>query len=158
MAPLVSSCIWMTNDELIIALDTHFGDPVDAYVNGSQVWLIDNGPGDVTLEWRLHPVAQYARPEALSTYDVFSSTALALAHGVTPVVAPEQLWDGLEAFVAFDESVEPWALGQAAYEALGIQPTAFGLVDHQQIGDRWEARQGGISVIRALLDQLTISD
>ena len=50
----------------MLALDEHFGPPVDSYVNGSQTWLLDNGPGDAALEWRLHPVASYRPPAELS--------------------------------------------------------------------------------------------
>src|SRR5262249_58408238 len=52
-----ASAVWRSSPELVLALDEHFGPPVDSYVNGSQTWLLDNGPGGVTLEWRFGPVA-----------------------------------------------------------------------------------------------------
>jgi hypothetical protein len=154
MATLVPSCVWRARAEVIIALDDRFGEPVDAYVNGSQVWLRDDGPGGVTLEWRLHPVAGYRRPASVGTYEVFAATALALATG-GPVPAPlERLWDGLEVYPAFGEELEPQPLAAAAAAALGVAPDASGLVDHDSIGDRWERSAGGVSVIDALLAQL----
>ena len=76
VAPLVPTTVWRATPALVIALDERFGEPVDAYVNGSQVWLRDDGPGGITLEWRLHPVAGYVRPKSVGTYEVFSATAL----------------------------------------------------------------------------------
>lgn len=154
MVSLVSTCVWRTTPELIVALDERFGEPVDAYVNGSQVWLRDDGPDDITLEWRLHPSAGYQCPEPFNTYDVFSGTALALSQGNELVKPVNQMWDGLETFVAFEEKLEPLILSKAATDALGIVPDGFGIVDHQKIGDQWEARGGQLSIIDALLEQL----
>jgi hypothetical protein len=155
MGALVPTCVWRLTPELVVALDERFGEPVDAYVNGSQVWIRDDGPGGVTLEWRLHPVAGFERPPALSTHDLFPSVALSLATGETPVSAPASLWDGLEAFPAYDDvEVEPAPLAAAVTASLGIAPTASGLVDHTSIGDAWEAAEGRISIVNALLDQL----
>ena len=148
------TCVWRATAELIIALDDRFGEPVDAYVNGSQVWLRDDGPGEVTIEWRLHPVAGYRRPASVSTYEVFSATALALATGAPPPAPLAELWEGLECFPAYGDEVEPATLASAASEAVGIPPDASGLVDHQSVGDAWERSRGGVSIISALLDQL----
>lgn len=155
MADLVPTCVWRTTPQLVVALDDRFGEPTDAYVNGSQVWLRDDGPGGVTLEWRLHPVAGYTRPPAMTTFEVFPATALALARGGDPVAPPEALWDGLEAFAAYGNEVEPATLAAAAAEALGVAPDAAGLADHRAIGDQWEAAGGRTSIVAALLDQLT---
>lgn len=78
---LTPSCVWLITPALVVALDERFGEPVDAYVNGSQTWLRDDGPGDVTIEWRLHPVAGYQRPEGLEAHELFSSVALAIGTG-----------------------------------------------------------------------------
>src|SRR2546423_12682596 len=51
-----ASAVWRSSAELVLALDERFGPPVDSYVNGSQTWLLDNGPGGVALEWRLIPL------------------------------------------------------------------------------------------------------
>jgi hypothetical protein len=151
---LTPTCVWRITPELVVALDERFGEPVDAYVNGSQVWLRDEGPGGVTLEWRLHPVAGYRKPANVDTYEVFSSTALALATGAEPPARLDALWDGLEVFVAHGEEVEPITLGRAAADAIGIPPDACGLVDHRSVGDEWERTRGNLSIVERLLDQL----
>jgi hypothetical protein len=152
---LVAAALWQVRPEVVIALDDRFGEPVDAYVNGSQVWLRDDGPGDVVLEWRLHPVAGYRRPASTGTYEVFSATALALATGGTPPAGLAELWDGLEVFTAYGDDVEPLPLAAAAAAALGIEPDAYGLVDHERIADAWERSRGGVSIAADLLAQLT---
>lgn len=151
---LTPTCVWRTTPDLVVALDDRFGEPVDAYVNGSQVWLRDDGPHGVTVEWRLHPVAGYRRPAGLGTYEVFSAVALAVATGAEPPARPEELWDGLEAFAAYGDEVEPAVLAAAVTEAIGIRPDASGVVDHQHLGDEWERTGGGISIVDALLAQL----
>src|SRR2546430_17200612 len=57
-----ASAVWRSSPELVLALDEQFGPPVDSYVNGSQTWLLDNGPGGVALEWRLYPPAPSPPP------------------------------------------------------------------------------------------------
>jgi hypothetical protein len=151
---LSATCVWLTTPGLIVTLDGTFGEPVDSYVNGSQVWLRDDGPAGTTLEWRLHPAPGYQRPPGLDTYDVFATVALALGTGTTPPASPEALWEGLEAFAAYGDEVEPAPLADAATRSLGIAPDAWGLVDHDVIGDAWERSHGTTSIVRALLDQL----
>ena len=154
MAPLTPTCVWRGTPELIVALDGRFGEPVDAYVNGSQVWLRDDGPGGIAIEWRLHPVAGYRRPAGVDTYDVFSLAALALVEGNELPAPLDQLWEGLEAFPGHGDEVEPAPLAAAVTDALGIAPDATGLVDHGRIGDAWEAAGGKVSIVEALLAQL----
>jgi hypothetical protein len=141
------TCVWRMSPELLAALDERFGDPIDAYVNGSQTWLLENGPGETTLEWRLHPVPSYERPPGTDTYEVFRGAADGL-------LDPSALWDGLEAFAAYDDPTTPADLRAAATAALGREPDAWGLVDHDAIGDEWEATRGAISVFERLLAQL----
>jgi hypothetical protein len=139
---------------VIVALDDRFGEPVDAYVNGSQVWLRDDGPKGETLEWRLHPVAGYRRPTGVGTYEVFSAASLALATGATGPAPLDSLWDGLEVFAAYGDDIEPQPLAAAGAAALGIDPDAYGLVDHQTIADQWERTGGAVSIVADLLRQL----
>jgi hypothetical protein len=156
MADLVATCVWRVTPELLLALDERFGDPVDAYVNGSQVWLRDDGPAEVGLEWRLHPVSGYRRPKGLETEEVLETVVWALKTGEEPPVPLEQLWDGLEAFACDGDEVEPIPLAAAVTASIGVAPDAFGVVDHQVIGDRWEATLGhGVSVADLLFEQLT---
>ena len=154
MPRLVPTCVWTASPELLLALDERFGEPVDTYVNGSQVWLREDGPGGATIEWRLHPVAGYRRPPGLATEEVFDTVTAALAAGDEPPVPLDRLWDGLEAFVAYDEEVEPAPLAKACTEALGRPPDAAGLADHDLIGDQWERSGGATSIVAALLEQL----
>ena len=149
------TCVWRITDELIVTLDRLFGEPVDAYVNGSQVWLRDDGPGGITVEWRLHPVSNYRRPTAVATEDVFPSTAFALATGEAPAAPLDALWDGLEAFPAYGDEVEPAGLTAAVTAVLGLPPDAAGLVDHTRIGDQWERSGRAISIVDALFAELT---
>ena len=68
MGELVPTCVWAASGSLITLLDDAFGAPLDTYVNGSQVWLREDGPGQVVFEWRLHPVAGYVRPKGCLLY------------------------------------------------------------------------------------------
>lgn len=154
VAALVPTCVWRATPELVVALDERFGEPVDSYVNGSQVWLRDDGPGGIVLEWRLHPVPGFERPVQSTTYDLFPNVALALARGEEPIAPVESLWDGLEVFAAYEGETEPATLAATAAGALGIPADASGLVDHERVGDDWERSGGRISIIAALLDQL----
>jgi hypothetical protein len=154
MADLVPTCVWRATPTLVRALDERFGEPTDAYVNGSQVWLRDDGPGGATLEWRLHPAAGYDRPAGLATDEVFPTVAFTLASGGDLPVPLTSLWEGLEAFAAYGDEVEPAPLAAAAGASLGLAPDAAGLADHQRIGDQWEATRGRFSIVGALLEQL----
>lgn len=128
---------------------------MDAYVNGSQTWLRDDGPGALPLEWRLHPVAGFRRPASVeSHYDLFSAVALAIATHTAPPADPAELWDGLEAYAAYGDEVEPAPLAAACHAALGIPADASGLVDHERIADAWEAAGGSVSIVDALLAEL----
>ena len=154
MSRLVPTCVWKASPALLIALDDRFGEPVDTYVNGSQVWLRDDGPGGEALEWRLHPVAGYRRPPGLATEEVFDVVTAALARGGDPPVPLDRLWDGLAAFAAYDDELEPAPLASACSASLGMPPDAAGLADHDVIGDQWEQSGVATSIVGALLDQL----
>jgi hypothetical protein len=158
--PKTATVVWTIGPELVLALDEALGPPVDSYVNGSQTWLHDEG--DITLEWRLHPVSGYAVPEGLSHYDVWEAVlaalsgdadphALRLGNEMRPLTG---LWDGLECFAAYGDDLEPQSLASLATGRLGRAPDAAGLVDHEQIGDAWEAARGKVSIVALLLEQL----
>jgi hypothetical protein len=153
----VPSCVWRISDALVVALDERLGQPVDAYVNGAQTWLREDGPGGEMLEWRLHPVAGFTRPDGVGTHDLFESVALALGTGATPVAAPSRLWDGLEVFVAYDDEageIEPMRLAEICTAVLGLAPDASGMVEHEPIGAAWEQTGGRHSIMDALFEQL----
>jgi hypothetical protein len=151
---LTPTCVWRISPQLVVALDERFGEPVDAYVNGSQTWLRDDGPAGVTIEWRLHPVSAYRKPDELDTHEVFSAVALAIGTGAEPPATAEALWDGLEAFPAYGDEIEPARLASLATAALALPPDRSGLVDHQAIGDAWERANGKVSIVALLLEQL----
>ncbi len=159
LLPVVA--IWRCRRELLLALDLHLGEPTDTYVNGSQVWLRDDGPNDVTLEWRLHPVGGYQRPPGTSTTNVFRRV-VGWARGDDtgePVDAvhpePEALWGGLEVFSAYDEDLAADELRACCVALIGLDPDAVGPVDHSTIGDEWERTAGASDIVAALLRQLT---
>ena len=151
---LTPSCVWRATPDLIVALDERFGEPVDAYVNGSQVWLRDDGPGGTAIEWRLHPAPGYRRPASIDTYEVFSTTAHALATGDAIAAPLDALWEGLEAFPAYGDEIEPAVLATIVTAALGRAPDAVGIVDHEGIGNEWERTAGRTSIVDALFAQL----
>ena len=155
-ALLVSSAIWLIGPQLVVALDDRFGEPTDTYVNGSQVWLRDDGPDGLTIEWRLHPVAGYVKPTGVPTSDVFGRVALALAQDGAQAAEPSTLWDGLEAFPAFYDEIPVDVLRGVVVRSLGVAPFAVGEVDHEQIGDAWERDEGRRSVIDDLRTQLGV--
>ena len=70
--------------------------------------------------------------------------------------AVESLWEGLEAFAAYGDEVEPATLAQAATAAIGRAPEAAGLVDHERVGDAWERARGDVSIVGLLLEELRV--
>jgi hypothetical protein len=151
---LTPACVWRATPDLVVALDARFGEPVDAYVNGSQVWLRDDGPGGMTIEWRLHPAPDYRRPPSIDTYEVFSTTAHAFATGDRSAAPLDTLWEGLEAFPAYGDEIEPAVLATVVTDVLGRAPDAAGVVDHEGIGREWERTAGRTSIVDALFAQL----
>jgi hypothetical protein len=151
----------MTPD-LVLAVDAHLGPPLDSYVNGTQTWLTDDGPGGTTLEWRVHPVPRYRVPSGLSHYEVWEAAVSALTRGADPgalALGSEtrtlaSLWDGLECFAAYDDEIEPAPLVAAASTVLESPPDASGLVDHERIGNAWEHANGAVSLVDMLLEEL----
>ncbi|MBM3674298.1 MAG: hypothetical protein FJW88_04975 [Actinobacteria bacterium] len=156
-----ATAIWWVSPELVLALDEHLGPPVDSYLNGSQTWF---GGDERTIEWRLHPVGAYRAPAGCSHYDLWEQVVAQLSAGVNPerlTLGSESralagLWDGLEAFPAYDDEYEPATLAQVTVELLGIAPDLSGVVDHEPVGEAWERSHGEVSIIRLLADQLQV--
>ena len=155
----IATVVWRVSSELVLAMDDHLGPPVDSYVNGSQTWFT----GEPVLEWRLHPVAGYEAPAGISPYDLWELVVDAIAGGADPAAIPMDsgpvalsgLWDGLECFPAYGDELEPVAVVQRCRETLNLAPDFSGLVDHDAIGDEWEASHGTVSVIELLTRQLS---
>ena len=169
---------------MVLALDEHLGPPVDSYVNGSQTWLVGDEPNDkpndkpndapndapndtgdpaMILEFRLHPVSGYRPPAGCSHYDLWETVVTQLSQGAdaqelrlgNEARALDGLWDGLEAFPAYGDEIEPARLAAVVAAALAIAPDQTGLVDHEAIGDAWERANGKVSIVGLLIDQLT---
>ncbi|HYV59390.1 MAG TPA: hypothetical protein VFA62_04895 [Acidimicrobiia bacterium] len=68
----------------------------------------------------------------------------------------DSLWEGLEAFAAYGDEVEPATLAQSASAAVGRAPDAAGLVDHDRVGDAWERARGDVSIVGLLLEELSV--
>jgi hypothetical protein len=161
MSVHTATTVWRISPALVAALDAHLGPPVDGYVNGTQTWLTDTGPGDVTLEWRLHPVSGFRPPAGIGPYELWDEVTGQLAAGADPASLPlggerrplTSLWDGLECY-AVDEPVEPAPLTAAVTATLGLAPDASGLVDHARIGSTWERSRGAVSIVALLLEEL----
>jgi hypothetical protein len=162
MSRLVPTVVWRAAPPVVVALDERLGPPVDGYVNGTQTWLSDHGPGGATLEWRLHPVAGFRPPDGCGPYDLWDEVVGALAAGADPdtlAIGNEHrtlgsLWDGLECFAAYGDEIEPATLARAAADALGIPPDAAGVVDHDRMGEAWEQAKGAVSLTEMLFDEL----
>ena len=162
----IATCVWPVDGHLLLALDERLGPPVDSYVNGTQSWLTDDGPGGATLEWRLHPVAGYRIPRGISHYDLWEQTIATFSndpHAETIALGSEAraldtLWDGLECFAAYDDDIEPAVLAQAAAVALQRSPDVTGLVDHDRIGTAWEHSGGSASIVVMLREELRADD
>jgi hypothetical protein len=164
---LTATAVWRISPAIVLALDARLGPPVDSYLNGTQTWLTDDGPGDVTLEWRLHPVAGYRLPPGLSHYDLWELVVDQLESGRDPgalALGPDaqttglrplsSLWDGLELYAAYGDETEPATLAAVGSARLELPPDASGLVDHQRIGEEWERANRSVSIVAMLLDEL----
>jgi hypothetical protein len=166
MGARTATTLWFPTAPLLLALDAQLGAPVDSYVNGSQTWLTPDGPGEIMLEWRLHPVADYRTPSGLSHYDVWETVLSELSSGAgdrslgalhlgDESRSIAEMWGGLECYAAYGDDVEPQPLAAAASDALGIAPDHFGLVDHEALGDAWELAHGALDLAQLLAAALT---
>lgn len=162
LTPLTPTAVWRISPALVGALDEHLGPPVDGYVNGSQVWLTDDAPGDTTLEWRLHPVPAFRMPDGVHHDHLWDEVVTQLTDGApadalplgTEARALDSIWSGLECFPAYGDEVEPPVLGGTARDMVGVPPDAVGLVDHERIGAQWERSLGAESLVALLLEEL----
>ena len=166
MTRRIPTTVWHITPAVVLALDEHLGAPMDSFVNGSQTWLEDHGPNGVTLEWRLHPAPGYRPPPGLSHYELWEAVTGALLAHADPAEltlgvdarALESVWEGLECFPAHEDeatAAEPAELRGRVAGILGIEPDAFGLVDHEAISSAWEEASGKVSIVQLVLDQLT---
>lgn len=161
---MTPSCVIRVDAALIERLDERLGPPLDSYVSGWQVWLADQGPGGVTLEWRLHPPAGFVMPRGVNPHDLFELVLQGVADATfadteeLPLGAARlplgAVWEVLEIYPTFGEDVAPEALSAVVTEVLGRAPDAAGYADHARLGDLYKGRRGDFSVGEALLSQL----
>jgi hypothetical protein len=161
MGTRTATTVWKLSPELI-SPRRRLGLPVDSYVNGSQTWLTEVAD-DHHPRMAAPPVGGYRTPKPLSHYDVWEAVTDGLRAGTDPHALRlgdetrpiTSLWDGLECFAAYGDDVEPQRLAALATGLLAIPPDGIGLVDHESIGDAWEAQHGNVSIVALLLEQLT---
>jgi len=163
------TCVYRVDPGLIELLDHNLGPPLDSYVRGWQVWLEPNGPGDVVLEWRLHPPARFRMPRGVNPHDLFDTVLQGLADVDGDPSAGfatgeerhtlAEIWEVLEVFPAYGDDVAPEEVAAAAASALdGRRPDAFGRADHERLGDEWKGKRGDFSVGQALLQALPAAE
>lgn len=152
MAEAVATCVWSLRADVLVAAHRALGAPDHRYPNGSQTWVRD-GPGDVVVEWRLHPSPGFTPPTAGEALDLFTAVAGALATDAVPVVDPTEAWSGLEV-TADDPEVAPGDLAGACGSVLGIAPDRAGSIDREDLGRAWERSGGRLDVIGHLLGVL----
>jgi hypothetical protein len=159
------TCAYRVDAALIELLDTRLCPPLDSYVRGWQVWLEDNGPAGVRLEWRLHPPAGFRMPRKVNPHDLFDVVLQGLADCGDPDTDAfpageerrtlRETWEALEVFPAFDDEVAVAELVACAAAALGgRRPDVAGHVDHGRLGDLWKGSKGDLSVAEVLLGEL----
>jgi hypothetical protein len=159
------TCAYRVDAALIELLDTRLGPPLDSYVRGWQVWLEENGPDGIQLEWRLHPPAGFRMPRGVNPHDLFDVVLQGLADCDDPdsdafAAGQEQrtlsgIWEALEVFPAFDVDVPLDGIVEAATMALGgRRPAVAGHIDHGRLGDQWKGAKGNLSVGAVLLGDL----
>ena len=160
---MTPTCAYRVDAALLELLDRHLGPPLDSYVRGWQVWLEPNGPGGETLEWRLHPPAQFRMPRGENPHDLFGDVLQGVVdqpdHATLRLGREERslsdIWEVLEVFPAFGEDIEPLKLARTVAAALGGRaPDVAGRVDHARMGDEWKGRRGDYSVGAVLLETL----
>jgi hypothetical protein len=135
--------------DLLRALEGALGPPIDSYLMGWQVWIVEPGAGSdgVELEYRLHPPPGFRQPAGLSHHDLWDEVMVQVADGRHPFRLGDEtrdlasLWTLLEVFPAFGDDVEPAALRTRAESSLGRPALAAGRVDHERLGGVW--KRGG---------------
>ena len=139
---------------LLERLETAFGPPIDSYLMGWQVWLVevDSNDGDdaveeCELEYRLHPPGGFTQPVGLSHHDLWDEVIVQAADGAREFRLGEEtrpldsLWVLLEVYPAFGEDVTADQVRGWAEAALGRPALAAGTVDHERIGGRFTRGQ-----------------
>ena len=143
--PLAATALWDVTPALLLKLDATFGAPIDSYLNGSQVWLTADGPNEIMLEWRIHPVGGFQQPVGVSHYDVWETVIAAYSDDPerttitfgTESRSLDSLWTGMECFAAYGDPLSTHDLIVCATNVLAFAPNMSGLVNHEQLGEQW---------------------
>lgn len=161
--------IFEVDAELLLALEGAFGPPIDSYLMGWQVWLVevdaDDAPEDLELEYRLHPPAGFTQPagtaeEPFSHHDLWDEVMVQVGEGRTELELGAEtrdlqaVWTLLEVYPAFGDDVTPAQVRAWAEAALGRSATASGEVDHERLGGEWKRRGHALDLPAALRDAL----
>ena len=161
-----ATCVWRISPDARARARRALGAPVDSYVNGTQTWLTDDGPGGRRDARVAAPPRRRATgsPGELSHYDLWEQVVgAALGERPTPdalVLGTEHrtlrsLWDGLECFAAVRRRRSSRRRSRSSPRACsGVAPDAVGLVDHDRIGAEWERADGTVSLVEMLLAEL----
>jgi hypothetical protein len=148
--------------DVLAALESAFGPPIDSYLMGWQVWLVDARVAgeEVTLEYRVHPPAGFHQPAGLDHHDLWTEVIAQLADGAQELVLGEEtralsdVFDLLEVYPAFGEPLSPAQVAGHVEACLGRAPRAAGAVDHERLGARWKRQRHGFDLPAALRDAL----
>lgn len=165
MARPSPSVILEVDAELLEELDRRLGPPIDSYLMGWQVWLVDAEvagsrrgrggraqPATVTVELRLHPPASFRPPEGVSHHDLWEVVLAGIARARAEGRPPEpldiggrphrvtDLWELLEVYPAYRTRITPVQLARWVEQTLGRAPVGAGWVDHDRLGGLFRRR------------------
>lgn len=142
--PTTPVTVFAVDGDLLLALESAFGPPIDSYLRGWQVWLepVDapDAPDGLELEYRLHPPGGFAQPVGLDHHFLWDEVVAQVAEGATTLTLGAeqrglaQVWALLEVFPAFDEDVTAADVRRWAEQTLGRPALAHGDVDHDRLG------------------------
>ncbi|MBW3621151.1 MAG: hypothetical protein KY461_12975 [Actinobacteria bacterium] len=161
--------IFDVDPDLLLALEGAFGPPIDSYLMGWQVWLVEvaaeDAPDDLELEYRLHPPAGFTQPagtpdEPFSHHDLWDEVMVQVGEGRTRLELGAEtrdlaaVWTLLEVYPAFGDTVTPAQVRAWAEQALGRPAVASGEVDHERLGGEWKRRGHAVDLPAALRAEL----
>lgn len=165
--PRTPIAIFDVDRVLLERLEAAFGPPIDSYLMGWQVWLVEvdapDAPDELELEYRLHPPAGFSLPDGVSHHDLWDEVIAQAADGASDYRLGEEtrelssLWVLLEVYPAFGEDVSSAQVRGWAEAALGVAAVADGEVDHERLGGRFKRRGHRADVPSALREALGVS-
>jgi len=160
--PTTPVAIVDVDGDVLNALERAFGPPIDSYLMGWQVWLVEDelDGQEVTLEYRVHPPAGFSQPQGLDHHDLWTEVIAQLADGATDLALGDetrslpQVFALVEVYPAFGEELTPAQVAAHVQTSLGRAPRAAGQVDHAQLGGRWKRLRHDFDLPGALREAL----